>query len=138
MAAADLSTGHAAAETSPASSDSANVFKFADAMGYVLEHGEPSEEMDEAIRWGATTEEEAAKCRELRKSPTQLAIGGPMCPTQPYTQADVALAKYASTFSKDSPILAARIAVVVLAALGGVAYAAGPQLAARGVPVTWL
>ncbi|OIR44037.1 hypothetical protein [Corynebacterium sp. NML130628] len=127
-----------AASSVAESSKTDNVFDFADTMGYVFKHREESEEMSEAIRWGVTSEEKAAKCRELKKSPIQPAIGGPLCPSQPYTQADVALAKYASTFAKGSPILALRIALAVLAALGGAVYAAGPQLAAWGVPVPWL
>lgn len=121
-----------------ASSKTDNVFDFADAMWYVFKHREESEEMSEAMRWGVTSEEEAAKCRELKKSPVQPAIGGPICPSQAYTSADVALAKYASTFAKGSPILALRIALAVLAVLGGAAYAVGPHLSNWGVPVPWL
>lgn len=117
-----------AASSVAESSKTDNVFDFADAMWYVFKHREESEEMSEAIRWGVTSEEEAAKCRELKKSPVQPAIGGPICPSQAYTTADVALAKYASTFAKGSPILALRIAVAVLAALGGAVYAAGSTL----------
>lgn len=108
----------------------ANVFNFSDAMGYVLKNGEISKQMKEAIVFGETSEETAKQCRELPKEGIDHAIGGPACPSQPYTKADVRLAQYVATYEKGSPILTARIVVAVLAVIGGALYAAGPQLAA--------